>query len=106
MPRPKSVEIGGKKVTIQWDAKMGRVGKFPQAGGIDLPKGTITISHGMTTRCEQGTLLHELLHAFWEKSMLHERYSETTEETVIDSLTAWLFDFMRDNPETMEYLQE
>jgi hypothetical protein len=102
--RPSTVSVDGEDVQIEWDAVLGRAGRFPKAG--DYHKGKIRVSHGMTKRNEKGTLLHELLHHLWERAGLRRQYSDTTEENVVDSLTSWLFETVKANPEVLAYLRE
>jgi len=48
------------------------------------------------------TLLHEVMHAIWACSGMHE--GRVTEEQAVRGLTTWLLLVLRDNPELVEYL--
>jgi hypothetical protein len=50
------------------------------------------------------TLLHEVLHAVWHCSGLHD--GKYNEEQVVRGLTTWLLLVLRDNPELVSYLCE
>ena len=104
MKRPTSFKLDSTTVKVKWNAKLGRSGKFPKAGDHDSTTHTISISHGLTDRSQKGTLLHELMHALWDKAQLQQFYGDVTEETVVDSLTGWLFECMQENPELFDYL--
>ena len=104
--RPTSFRLDNTTVKVRWNAKLGRAGKFPKAGDHDSKTDTISIAHGLTERAQRGTLLHELMHALWDKAKLQQFYSEVTEETVVDSLSGWLLDSIQENPELFDYLKE
>ena len=48
------------------------------------------------------TLLHEVLHAVWHCSGLHD--GKYNEEQVVRGLTTWLLLVLRDNPDLVGYL--
>lgn len=101
MSLPSHFTVDGWIVTVE-KARLGSAGKFPKAG--DHEKGTIRIAEGMTRRQERGTLLHELLHNLWERGELSTRYSDTTEEWIVDTLSGWLFQVLEENPDLVAYL--
>jgi hypothetical protein len=102
--RPRKFTLDdGTEVTIEWDAKLGRLAEgYARAG--DHSPGRIRIAAGALRRQAQGLLLHELLHELWEKADLDRFLSQKTEELVIDSLVPWVLDTMRRNPELRDYL--
>ena len=99
------VKVEDDEVSVQWDAKLGRM---PQGypWGADFHKDRIRIAAHTRKAAAREHMLHELLHKIWEKSGLTDSYARTTEEFIITCLTGWLVDILRDNPELVEFITE
>ena len=106
MERPKRIVLDdGSEVTVEWDAKLGRLHEgYGRAG--DHSKGHIRIARGNLRRANRGLLLHEVLHELWQKADLRRFLSVKTEELVIDALVPWLLDTLRRNPDLAAFLLE
>lgn len=98
------VSVDGTDVSIEWDARLGRIGQYPKAG--DYHRGKVRVSGGMMLRQEQVTVMHELMHHLWERTQLSNFLSSNTEELVLATLDSWIVQMLRDNPELVSFLTE
>ena len=105
MTKPKTLKIDGQTVAVEWDMALGRFAQGYPLGG-DYKKNRIRIAKGMTRSQVRKTLLHELMHHLWERADLHSVLSVKTEELVIDSLDAWMFTVLNENPDLRDFLFE
>lgn len=73
-------------------------------GECDVHTQTVYLSPGQARDSMADSLLHEVLHAIWAASGLHDgRYNE---EQCVRGITTWLLLVLRDNPELVTYLTE
>lgn len=99
------IQVEDDEVQIEWDANLGKLASGHPIGA-DYKKNRIRVAAGTRHSVKREHIVHELLHKLWEKSGLTKHYSNTTEEVVITSLTGWLVEVLRDNPELVEFLTE
>jgi hypothetical protein len=52
------------------------------------------------------TFLHEAMHGMWYQTLLDRQYRDKQEEDIIYSLAPKILEFLRDNPEAVEFLLE
>lgn len=104
--KPKVIFLDEDRIDILWEQKLGSFdGKGGHEPGGDYGRSRIRMGKGMPRRMLRGVLMHESLHGVWERA-LGDRYSEATEEVIVDYLAPWILDMLRRNPDLVEFLTE
>lgn len=102
MPLPSVVFLGAADYEIVEKKNIDVLGE------TDDNNTTIRIKRAQSDACKRDTLLHEVLHAvMWLSGGKHVfGLDHEDEEKLIRVLTPWILAFLRDNPESLEYLLE
>lgn len=75
-------------------------------GDWDHKTNTIRVKRRMKPQIKASTLLHESLHAMFEISGLSDKMKAELEEEIIRQIESHLYQFIKDNPEVVRYIQE
>ncbi len=108
--KPRRIRVDGEQVHVEWKEGLGQ---FPQGyalGGYYYPKAkqgpTIVVETSTSRLGARRTLMHELGHHLWRKAGFHRRFSQKTEELVVEEMASWFLIALRENPVMARWLLE
>lgn len=107
MKKPKSVRLGPFVWRIQFDKNFSKVSD--SYGGTFSASHLFIIDSSQDRQGQAETLIHEQFHAWWKSSPLYLKYDDdggqSEGEAIIQILSPFLFQFIRENPEVVAWIQ-
>lgn len=96
--RKSEVKIGYRDYVIIFRKKIpgNLLGDCDKTFFHDYEKGRISIKKGLNDVEKANTVLHECMHAIFTERAL--KFSDDTEEKIVNAMTNGIIDFIRDNP--------
>lgn len=100
------MKVGPFTYTVAEDKNLGAFGK---AGVMNSDNLMVSIDPSVAVEVQKETLVHETLHAVWKQTplvvMIPDEDEDSKGELIIQALSPLLFQWIRENPEVIAWLQ-